>query len=394
MNNLFKKTTLALALAAVSGLALADTAETKGGLTIKTDDGRFEAKLGGRIHFDTYVFGEAETNGASVVNSTSTTEFRRARLTMTGKAYGWSYKFEEDFASSAAQTVDEREMWIGTKVGPGQLTLGQFKPLRSMEELTSSNEITMMERPNSSATGIYAGRQFQIGASYLVTGDNYTVGTSLFNLRNDSVVRNEGVGSATRVTFAPIAEDGQVIHIGASYSIEELHRTSAAASPVGGVSGRRGLTANLGSIAASESAKTIGLELAAVLGPVYLQAEGAQLTIDKFAAAAPDQDIDTYYVMASYHITGESKPYKKGGGVFGSVKPSSEAGAWEIAFRYDVAENKDLGTPVESTQMIAGLNWYVNPNVRFMFNYTMGEMEVGANKTEEDQYALRTQFSF
>ena len=34
--------------------ALADSAETKGGLTVKTDDGRFEFKLGGRFHIDAY----------------------------------------------------------------------------------------------------------------------------------------------------------------------------------------------------------------------------------------------------------------------------------------------------------------------------------------------------
>ena len=42
----------AAACAMFAGAATADPAETKGGLVIKTDDGRFEGKVGGRIQFD------------------------------------------------------------------------------------------------------------------------------------------------------------------------------------------------------------------------------------------------------------------------------------------------------------------------------------------------------
>lgn len=418
MKNLFKKTTLALALAAASGLALADTAETKGGLTIKTDDGRFEAKLGGRIHFDAYVFGDEELNGAKVANNQSGTEFRRARITLSGKAYGWEYKFEEDFAGSGAtstvctpsgtasgactggtasavtSTVTHRDMFVATKVGPGKLTIGQFKPYRSMEELTSSNEITMMERPYSSATGIFTNRQFQQGVGYMLSGDNYTAGVSGFTLRADERARNEGTGYAARATFAPIADDGQVLHVGAWYSAENFQATLPGGQAVtANYAGRRGDSEAIAAIAASESTDVKAVELAAVFGPFYFQGEYAMMTLDRVTAA--DQDIDTYYGMVSFNLTGESKPYKKAGGVFGSVKPSSEIGAFELTARYDVLKNKDLATKPEATTIIAGLNWYVNPNVRFMLNYTMGETElVGAGDDEADQLALRTQFSF
>ena len=36
--------------------ALADTASTKGGLQIKSEDGQFEAKLGGRLNLDAIYF--------------------------------------------------------------------------------------------------------------------------------------------------------------------------------------------------------------------------------------------------------------------------------------------------------------------------------------------------
>lgn len=420
MNNLFKKTTLALALAAVSGLALADTAETKGGIKIKTDDGRFEATLGGRIHFDAYLFGDEKLNGADRDNNESGTEFRRARITLSGKAYGWEYKFEEDFAgsglnstvctpsgtasgactggttSAVTSTVTHRDMFVATKIGPGKLTIGQFKPYRSMEELTSSNEITMMERPFSSATGLYSNRQFQQGLGYLVAGDNYTAGLSGFTLRSDDRARNEGTGYAARVTFAPMADDGQVVHIGASYNNENYQTQLPGGQAItANYSGRRGDSEAIATIAAGDATDTIAAELAAVFGPFYLQAEYAMMTLDPAATGAIDQDIDSYYVMTSFNLTGESKPYKKGAGVFGSVKPSGEIGAFELTARYDVIENKDVAAKPEATAITAGLNWYVNPNVRFMLNYTMGETElVGAGDDEADQLAIRTQFSF
>lgn len=120
--------------------------ETKGGLKVTSADKKFEASLGGRIHFDAYAFGD------DVVANTNATEFRRARLTLSGKAYGWEYKMEQDFA--AGTNLDGiRDLYIARPMLGGKLTIGHFKPYRSMEELTSSNEILMMERPVTSASG-------------------------------------------------------------------------------------------------------------------------------------------------------------------------------------------------------------------------------------------------
>ena len=47
---------------------------------------------------------------------------------------------------------------------------------------------------------------------------------------------------------------------------------------------------------------------------------------------------------------------------------------------------------LEASAWILGLNYYVNPNLRFMFNYTQGDNDFTGDET--GQYALRTQFSF
>src|SRR5690606_78966 len=171
--------------------------ETKGGLKVTSADRKFEASLGGRIHFDAYAFDR------DLAATTGTSEFRRARLTLSGKALGWDYKLEQDFA--AGSNLDGlRDAYIATGLAGGKVTIGHFKPYRSMEELTSSNELLMMERPFASATGLFGGRQFQQGVGYQRAGDNYTAGFTVFNLRGASGSRNEGMGAAGRVTFAPI----------------------------------------------------------------------------------------------------------------------------------------------------------------------------------------------
>jgi phosphate-selective porin OprO and OprP len=405
MNKVLKYGALA-AFIGFSGAAMADKAETKGGLTIKTEDGRFEGKLGGRIHFDAYLFGDQETNGVKGNNSASGTEFRRARITLSGKAYGWEYKFEEDFAGDG---VSERDLFIAKKLGPGKLTIGQFKPYRSMEELTSSNEVTMMERPFSSASALYDGRQFQQGLGYLLGGNSYTAGGSVFTLRDDSGSRTEALGYAARVTVAPLMSDGQVVHLGLSYSAENLNTNATPANNRlrgrANYAGRRGPSVSIYDVnnpALEGSLDVIGLEAAMTAGPFYAQAEYAMGSADlgkdgTGAAVGPDRDITSYYVMTSFHLTGESKPYKKGNGVFGSVKPKNASGAVELTARYDYISGEDDmsgAVETEATALTVGANYYVNPNVRFMLNYTMGETETGPNKIEADQLALRTQFSF
>ena len=164
MSNTLKIAALAVLAAAASNV-YADPAETKGGIKIKTEDGRFEANVNGRIQFDYYSFSEdtgatigTTAFGSGVVANGANrggAAFRRTYLTLSGKAYGFDYKFENDFTTTSANGASFREMWIGRQIGPGKLIIGQHKPFRGMEELASSNDITLMERPNTTATGIY-----------------------------------------------------------------------------------------------------------------------------------------------------------------------------------------------------------------------------------------------
>ncbi len=357
--------------------------ETRGGLKVTSADGNAEFSLGGRIHFDAYAF---DRDLASV---TGGTEFRRARVTLAGKAHGWEYKLEQDFAGGS--NLDGlRDAYIARTLGPGKLTIGQFKPYRSMEELTSSNEILMMERPFTSASGLYSGRQFQQGLGYLVGGGHYTLGASLFTLRAAPTARNEGIGFAARGTWAPVNDEDRTVHLGLSFSDENSNQGTPTLSAVANYAGRRGPSQTIASVTSgsSDRVRSLGLEAAASIGAGFVQAE--YMRADFGQPLGGSQTVDAWYVQGSWLLTGGHKPYKTGTGVFGSAKVPA-GGAWELTARHDRIKNQDISGR-EASSTLFGVNYYVNPQLRFMLNYTRGDNEVTGDNT--NQYALRTQLSF
>ena len=357
--------------------------DTKGGIKVTSADKKFEATVGGRIHFDAYAFDR------DIAPVTGTTEFRRARLTLAGKAYGWEYKLEQDF--SAGTNLDGlRDAYIATGLWGGKATIGHFKPYRSMEELTSSNEILMMERPFASASGLFSGRQFQQGIGYQKSGENYTVGGTVFNLRGAAASRNEGMGASGRVTYAPINNDNNTLHFGGWASVENLNRGSADISAIENYAGRRGPAQTMATVtgASGDSITAYALEAAGSFGPLFFQGEFANSTWG--APLGKDQDLQTWYLQGSWLINGGHKAYKSATGVFASPKVVDK-GLWELTARYDSAENKDVRNREVNT-WILGMNYYVNANLRYMFNYTKGDNQVTGDET--GQYAVRAQFSW
>ena len=431
VRNTIKLGALAVAVLGCAQPAFADQAETKGGIKVKTDDGRFEANVGGRIHFDVNVFKEDEdsfgalASGSKLTPVNSSAYLRRVYLTLKGKLYGWNYKIEPDLANNTqtgATTIAFQDITLSTDVAGGELIFGQFKPYRSMEDLTSSNDILIIERPSTSSNGVFSGREFQQGVAYKYPiMEGMLAEASLFSMRGSTTAANEGVGYNARFAWAPMMDDGAVVHVGLNYSYENPQDASAAAPGTAtnitesmSYAGRRGPSLNLGATSGSEPAKSLGLEFATVFGPFFLQAEyvDSKLSLQQ-PTAAPNPDVKAMYAQVAFELTGEHKPYKPADGVFGNVKPLGAAGAFELVARIDTAKNDDLPaggctvatTPVsaaltgsdacKATSLTAGLNWYPNPNVRFMFNWIKGKADAGAaGKDEPTAYVARAQVSF
>lgn len=400
MKLVIKSLALAIAAAGLAAPVMADTATTKGGFQIKSDDGNFEAKLGGRIHFDgNFYTSEKDLGSATAQDSNSQFFFRRARITIEGRAYDYTYKFENDFANStetAAKTNEGiREMWIGRQVmGNKNLRLGQAKPYRGMEELTSSNEITFMERPLATASGIY-NNQFTTGAFLDGSGEGYGYGVSVYTPRSVDAAETQGLGVNARGFIVPLRTNGNLIHIGLSASQDNFETNTTSKDPriVGRENGLK--TGALIAASTFNEQQTIAAELAARFGAFSMQGEYAKATFEDNRAgvvSVADNDLETYYVQASYFLTEHTKPYDFKKGVFKSPKLNGEEGAVELKARYDMIENKDVSGN-EASAYTVGVNYYATPNTRFMVEYVKGETDVG---TDKDAAAItaRAQFNF
>jgi phosphate-selective porin OprO/OprP len=101
------------------------------------------------------------------------------------------------------------------------------------------------------------------------------------------------------------------------------------------------------------------------------------------------------YIEASWTLTGETYPYNAAAAAYSNPVPdhpfswkAGTWGAWEIAGRYSVIDLNDrLGFADaafggKQTIYSAGLNWYVNRNIRFMLDYLHGTIDKPAGPTE------------
>lgn len=139
---------------------------------------------------------------------------------------------------------------------------------------------------------------------------------------------------------------------------------------------------------------TAGIEGAWVYGPFSLQGEYILNTISKNDI---DEDIlfNGYYSFVSFFITGESRPYRSSEGSFGSIKPKHKYGAWEIALRYSYIDLDDTNLQKgKEENHTAGINWYANPNLRFMVNYVKIDTDNSTRASDLTATLLRAQVKF
>jgi phosphate-selective porin len=111
-------------------------------------------------------------------------------------------------------------------------------------------------------------------------------------------------------------------------------------------------------------------------------------------------EFDGFYIYGSYFLTGESRNYSTSSGAFDRVKPKTDFhpteggwGAWEIGLRYsniDLSDGNVNGG--EADNITVGLNWYLNPNVRWMANYVYSDVENREGVSDDDLNIVQTRF--
>lgn len=352
------------------------------GFRLKSKDGDFDLKFGGRVMLDFTLADADESLEALVGPVENGSEFRRARLFFSGTIYGnIEFKAQYDFAGGDA---DFNDVYIGFKNTPvGTIRIGhQFEPF-SLEALTSSKYITFLERalPNVFAPSRNVGIRLH---DHL--GERLTWAAGAF-VESDGFGISEGDGKLNltgRVTGLPIWEEKgeRLLHLGLSLSTKDLgddpfrfrQRPEAHQTPRFVDTGRF----------AADSVDLAAVELAFNHGSFHAQSEYMIAEADNVPGglgAPGDPGFDGWYVQAGYFVTREIRPYDTKSGTFGRLSPKKNfgkggRGAWEIALRYSTLDLNDAGIDGgELEDVTLAVNWYLNPVTRIMLNFVDSERD-------------------
>jgi phosphate-selective porin OprO and OprP len=327
-----------------------------------------EFKLRGRFHLDSGYHDEDNITLDDGFN------VRRTRIGVTGTIDdNWSGIIEYDFAENATTAQD---VHLNRKLGDGTLKIGQFKVPMGLNEMTSSNNITFIERSTPNNLVVDA-RRLGIGYDWF-SGDFGFQGMVFGRRIGTNAAGDEPMGIGARFVYAPKIGAGQ-LHLGAAVAYEDVQDFTTQRyrdRPEARVDGNRLI--DTGNITDVSSTTKYGLELAYLAGPFSVEGEYLSVDISRDAGAEPT--FSGYHVQASYVLTGESRGYR--GGVFRGVTPGSkDRGAWEIAARYSSADLIDSGFQGgEQENITLGVNYYSSAYVRFMLNYIIVDVE-GSNAT-------------
>jgi phosphate-selective porin OprO and OprP len=426
--------------------------------TICTADNLNCVSLTSRVHFDAGGYNYRPNTAATAPQRLDDgVNVRRARIGVIGKFLGdWNYALIYDFGGASDGFASTASVG-GTAVGflPGgalsgienaYLSYTGFKPFGgklaieggvmdlpyTLDEASSSNDIPFMERAASgiAATNIAAGDfRSTVGARWYTDtfwAGAYATGPTTGAIHSASSVNPPGTteqfGVVARAAGQIVSGKDYSLHIGgdAQWLIQPPHNLIAGTQTLT-LSDRPELRidpttlVSTGALAGVSGAQVYSAEAAATYGPLFFQGEYFWFNVERNAfAPLPGLKFQGGYAEATYILTGESRHYNPASASYGGVVPANPFsltgggwGAWEIAGRYSTMDLNDrLGTASgvaggRQTIYTLALNWYVNSNVRLMFDYLHGDVAKQVSPTvftdagaKFDAFAMRTQVAF
>ncbi len=414
--------------------------------TICTTDEQNCVSITSRVHFDGGGYDYHPNTAATVPQKLDDgVNTRRARISVLGKFFGdWNYALIYDFGGSS-DGFGETGSVGGVPVGflPGGAVSGienaylsytGFMPFGgklaieggvmdvpyTLDEAMSSNDIVFMERASSGviAQNIAAGDfRSTFGARWYTDTfwiGAYATGPTTGAIHSASSINPNGTseqaGAIVRAAGQVVSGNDYSLHLGAD--AEWLIR-----APRNEITGAQTLTLNDRPELRLDPTTLISTgALAGVYGPLFVQGEYFWYNVDRNnnPVPLPSVKFNGGYAQASYVLTGETHKYNPGSASYGGIAPANPFsptgggwGAWEIGGRVSLMDlNNELGTAngvAGGKQLVytVALNWYVNRNVRFMFDYLHGDITKQVSPTnfgdvgsKFNAFAMRTQVAF
>jgi phosphate-selective porin OprO/OprP len=331
---------------------------------------------------------------------------RRAYVRVGGEFWPWRWpvKFHLEIGViNTAFSLDQAYLTVPGLPYIGDLQVGQLDPPMSIDALSSSFARPFMEKslpvdalvPNSKTGLLLANRTASQDVTWALGW--FADGASAEEGENNkSPTRLSG-----RLTWLPSAGgegEAPLVHIGAygsyTYSanrqIRYDTRTESNWSPklfdTGDIEGR--------------GAIVLGNEMAVAHGRWSVQ--GELLVARVQGADVSDSDFGGAYVLGTWSLTGEPRPYDRTKGIFAALVPqrpvaleAHNIGAWEVVLRLSYLNLVD--GPVRGgrgVELMPGLNWYLTRDLRLQLNYGYTHVEDGPQNGNLNLVQARVDLSF
>lgn len=379
------------------------------------------------LQAETAFFDQDANNITTVGEIPDGSFFRRSRIGVFGELYETvEYRLEYDFARPARpQFLDN---WIALTNLPiiNNLIIGHFFEPFSLERYMPNRFTTFMERsladtfvPARNMGAMVYGNALEKRLTYGLGG--FRSGTNDYG---EDVSFNSGYAMTAHATYLAWYEEiGQdnlkMLHLGGSYSYrlmgDDPVNFSTRPSVQMNQTGVGGVPVFLGTGDLDDAShmQLFGIEAAWVHNAFSIQSEF--IAADVHRKRSVDPLFHGGYVYGSWFLTGESRSYSPSSilgrfreGIFQRTVPRSNVfdpnagigwtggGAVELAVRWSYIDLNSNG--VEGgylDEMTYGINWYLNPYTKMMFNYVQPTLRDPVfGKSQANAYAMRVQFEF
>ena len=340
-----------------------------------------------------------ENNGARDLSDG--TYFRRARFGVEGIINrDFNYRLMLELGGSGTEGPTRiNDAWINyVGFAPFTIQFGAGAPPANMDDGTTPEDGLFIERASpADLSRNLGGADGRTGLGIRASGARWMSALTLTGRTvNDAEVYDSQNAWVARVAALAAASTDYNVHLGASATYV-VHPADAGVDATGVRYGIRFRNQpelrvdstrliDTGAIDADHAYAT-GAELAANWRGILFQSEYFRYGIDRRHSLLADPRFNGYYLQAGWLLTGESHRYNMATGAYMNPRPfipfSSQSGwgAWELAVRYSHTDlNYHEGTagfaaPAEGVRggvqniWTTGVNWYVNANLKLVFNY-------------------------
>ncbi len=409
--------------------------------------GKPSVQVGGRIQLDYALFNQSELSKAHYGDWEDGVEFRRVRLYASGDVCNViDYKLQMDFADTdeanqgavddadgngrGPDDVDEllqstafKDVYITVNELPyvGHIRVGHYKEPFGLEQLTSARHLSFLERSVCDENAFVPARRIGVMGFNRIWNERLTWAAGAFRSELENGAEpprrfddDGGTAFTSRITFLPwydeATEGRGLLHLGADFSHrvvdDDTYRFRA--RPESHIAP---YAVDTGSIPEVDDLQLYAAELAYVYGPLSFQSEWFHAKVNR--DFRNDLAFDGMYAYVSYFLTGEHRAYDRSKGAFTRTKPFENfflvrtcdgdlawgKGAWEVLYRYSYMDLNDenIQGGLISNHTI-GLNWWLNPYTRMMWNYVNSRSTDGdpavTPMTTQNIYEMRVAIEF